>query len=242
MLLDRLQRPVRGVRIVRKGSIDSDDTGCVQIVPMRPLTREDVDRLMSRLPNSDDRIVTSALSVQERQVFLDAGFSERESLHLLRHDLAELPITPTVDGFDLRAGRRGDLTQVLSIDQKSFDDFWALDREGLNAARKATPIHRYTVATIANRVVGYAVTGRSETATFLQRLGIDPAHRRKGIGSMLVVDALRWARQHGGTTMLVNTQTRNEQALHLYTHLGFKLADEQLKVLEWSADDQSLAQ
>ena len=90
------------------------------------------------------------------------------------------------------------------------------------------------VATAGNSVIGYAITGRAGTSTFLQRLGVDPSHRRSGIGSILVRDALSWARQVGGKSMLVNTQESNQRALALYQHLEFELVQEQLKVLEWS--------
>ena len=233
MLLQRLTRPVRGVRIVRRGALEHGESDCVQIIPMRQLARRDVERLLEHLDTSKELVVTSALSHRERAAFLDVGFVEREALHLLRHDLRTLPNVEMHSEVKLRAGRRTDLSRVLSIDRRSFDDFWVMDREALNAARKATPAHRYMIATINNRVVGYAVTGRSGTSTFLQRLGVEPELRRKGIGSILVYDALRWAREGGGVSMLVNTQDQNHRALGLYEHLGFQLVDEKLKVLEW---------
>lgn len=235
MLLERLQRPVRGVRIVHKDAIGNGTAGCVQIVPMRQLTRQDVQRLLARFDVGSELVVTSALSQQERQAFLDVGFVEREALHLLRHNLSNIAPMPGHPTLKLRSGRRSDLNQVLTIDRGSFDDFWALDRESLIAARKATPVHRYIVATIDNRVVGYCVSGQAGTSTFLQRLGVSTEHRRGGIGSILVIDALRWAAEQGGAHMLVNTQEGNERALALYESLNFNLVEEQLKVLEWPA-------
>ncbi len=238
MLLERLSRPVRGVRIVRRGALEHGQTACVQIIPMRQLDRRDVERLLQHLDPNNELVVTSALSKREREAFIDVGFVERESLHLLHHDLRSIQPVATADTVvKLRTGRRTDLSSVLSIDHRSFDDFWAMDRDDLNAARKATPTHRYMVATLNNRVVGYAVTGRAGTSTFLQRLGVEPDLRRKGIGSILVRDALQWARETGGASMLVNTQDRNTRALGLYEHLGFELMAEQLKVLEWPSQN-----
>lgn len=242
MLLERLSRPVRGVRMVRRGALEPGDSATVHIIPMRPLDQREVQRLLDRVDRHRERVVTSALSKHEREVFLGFGFVERESLHLLRHDLTGIEgdaddRSHEMSDLKLRPGRRTDLHQVLSIDRRSFDRFWALDRESLNAARKATPTHRYTIATSPNakgkpRVVGYAVTGRSGPSAFFQRLGVDPDQRRRGIGSALVLDALRWAREGGATSMLVNTQDSNERALSLYQHLGFDLVEDQLKVLE----------
>jgi ribosomal-protein-alanine N-acetyltransferase len=134
----------------------------------------------------------------------------------------------------MRSGRRSDASAVLEIDARSFDEFWALDRQALQAARKATPVHRYRVATVDRKVVGYAITGKSGSASFLQRLGVDPAVRGRGIGTELVADAMRWAVDDGAISMLVNTQVINETALRLYKMLGFELSDEQLMVLQWS--------
>ena len=114
MLLERLQRPVRGVRIVRKDAIGQGAVGCVQIVPMRQLTRQDVERLLARLDAGSELVVTSALSHNERQAFLDVGFVEREALHLLRHDLKNIAPMPGHPKLKLRSGRRSDLNQVLS--------------------------------------------------------------------------------------------------------------------------------
>ena len=107
-----------------------------------------------------------------------------------------------------------------------------MDRDGLTAARRATPIHRYIVATVNDVVVGYAITGRSNRSSFLQRLGVDPESRRRGIGTLLVTDALLWAHENGAESMLVNTQDANASAVRLYEQLGFTLTGESLMVME----------
>lgn len=228
MLLERLTLPVRGVRVVIK---DDSPLGA-QIIPHRRLVADDVQRLIAHLiPRTGGPIVTSALATIEQDGFREAGFVEREALHLLRHSLKSIPShdRPT----RLRSARRSDTSRVLEIDALSFDDFWKLDRDGLSASRKATPVSRYIVATIDRCIVGYAVTGRSGQATFLQRLGVDPAHRGQGVGGQLVADAIEWAIGEGGSSMMVNTQVINENALRLYERMGFVLDREQLKVLEW---------
>ena len=227
MLLERLQRPVRGVRII----IKNESPFGAQIVPLRRLSVSEVERVLRRLGDVRGPIVTSAMTPIERDGFLEAGFVEREALYLLRHSLRSMP---TADGVArMRAGRRGDLAAVLEIDHQSFEHFWKLDRDSFNSARHATPSNRYRVATIDRRVVGYAITGRSGRSSFLQRLSVDPTERGKGIGTQLVTDSIEWARVGGASSMLVNTQVTNETARNLYESLGFALDREQLKVLEW---------
>ncbi len=232
MLLERFQRPVRGVRVVDRGMLGGSKDRCVQIIPLRPLSRKEVDRLLDQLTPKGDLLITSALSQRERSAFEQVGFVERESLHLLRHDLKTVPEPSDSTEVSLRSGRRSDIDAVLEIDRESFDTFWVLDRDGFQAVRKATPVHHFTVAVINSTVVGYAVSGRSLRAAFLQRLGVHPDVRRSGIGAQLVRDAVVWARNEGANSMLVNTQDRNEKAVRLYQRFGFELTAEKLKVLE----------
>jgi ribosomal protein S18 acetylase RimI-like enzyme len=227
MLLERRLRPVRGVRIVSR---DAASFGA-QIVPLRRLEPAEVRRALDRVLSHEGPIVTSALTSIEQEPFRDIGFVELESLHLLRHDLRSPPRRDS--DVRLRGARRTDIAHVLSIDRLSFDKFWRLDRAGLQAARRATPVHRFRVATIDRRVVGYAVTGFAGSTSYLQRLGVHPGSRGAGIGSHLVSDAIDWAIGRRSTSMLVNTQDSNANALRLYQHLGFSLDREKLRVLTW---------
>ena len=236
MLLERRRRPIRGVRIVHKSPTPGDlDPIRAQIIPYRRLEDAEVERVLTMLATSDDvtsgQIVTSALATSEQEAFRNAGFVDREALHLLRHRLIDIP-TQREPQHRTRPGRRSDLGAILSIDHDSFDSFWTFDRESLNAARKATPTNRYRVALVDGIVAGYAISGRAGRASFLQRLGVAPVHRGKGIGTQLVKDALDWAKAEGATSMLVNTQTTNVNALRLYESLDFVLSSDQLTVLQ----------
>lgn len=236
MLLDRLAGPVRGVRIVRHPFDSTAESNIgAQIVPHRQLTQTEVSRLLQQLEDVDGAIVTSALSTREQTPFREIGFSDREDLYLLQHNMTGLP-NRVATAHRLRGGRRSDLSTVLEIDRASFEKFWALDRDALHAARRATPVHRYRVAVLDRRVVGYAITGRAGRSSFLQRLGVDPRMRSRGIGTDLVRDSLEWARGEGATSMLVNTQTKNQRARRLYEELGFALSEERLMVLQWNRD------
>ena len=234
MLLDRLSGPVRGVRIVRNDPQPSDPSEIgAQIIPHRRLFADEVATILNDLGDVTGTIVTSALNAHEQQTFRDMGFTDREHLYLFDHSLGNRP-TRTGGEHRLRNGRRTDLNHVLTIDKLSFEKFWMLDRESLHAARKATPVHRYRVATLGREVVGYAITGRAGRSSFLQRLGVHPSARGRGIGTDLVRDGMEWAFREGATSMLVNTQTKNERARRLYEQLGFTLSDDRLVVLEWT--------
>ena len=181
-------------------------------------------------------VVTGALGLGEQRGFREAGFAVREELHLLSRPLADLPPVPAAP---LRRGHRRDRAAVLGIDALAFPPFWRLDEAGLSEAMAATRRARFQVAA-QGRVLGYAVSGRSGTRGYLQRLAVDPAVEGRGLGRALVVDGLRWMRRRGASQVVVNTQVGNERALRLYQHLGFRLERSGLAVLTRRLEDREL--
>jgi mycothiol synthase len=178
-----------------------------------------------------DAAVTGALGPGEREPFTDAGFAPLAWLHLLERPLDELPAPPR-PAPPLRRVRRSDWPRVEAVDAAAFPPFWQLGVDGIIDARAATPANRMRVALGADgRVMGYAVFGRSGRRGFVQRLAVDPAAQGHGLGTMLVVDGLRWLRARGADSALVNTQIDNDRALALYQRIGFRLLDDRLAVL-----------
>jgi ribosomal protein S18 acetylase RimI-like enzyme len=181
-----------------------------------------------------ERAVTSALTPAEERMFVAGGYTVRERLHLLHHDLTGLG---TVDiPARLHRARRADTEAILRTDNAAFGEFWKLDSAGLQDAIAATPTARVRTAHVdenePTKVVGYAVTGRAGSSGYLQRLAVHPSQQGEGIGRDLVVDCLRWVKRRGGTRVLVNTQEANEGALALYTAMGFQPESHGLAVLE----------
>lgn len=181
-------------------------------------------------------VVTGALGVNEQRGFLEAGFAVREELHLLSRPLANLPPVPAAP---LHRGQRRHRAEVLAIDTSAFPPFWRLDEAGLDEAMAATRSARFRVAA-RDRVLGYAISGRSGTRGYLQRLAVDPAVQGRGLGRALIIDGLGWMRRWGASQVVVNTQVGNERALRLYQHLGFRLEPSGLAVLTRRLEDREL--
>lgn len=191
-------------------------------------------------------VVTSALSLDEQEPLITAGFAIHKRLHLLGLDLSEYGDPKRVSSgantrecqmpstrIRLRRGRRRDTRAVLEVDTAAFDSFWRFDQESLGDARAATSFSRWRIAHDGG-VVGYAVTGRSGPVSYLQRLAVHPRHQNRGIGTVLIHDALGWAKAHGAIEMLVNTQDTNTGGLSLYERLGFVRKPQGLAVLHRS--------
>lgn len=199
-----------------------------------PATTASVARCLHDLGAAGYRAaLTTALPEADRGPFVSNGFAVHERLHLLSRPIDPLPALPDLqEGVALRRGRRRDRPTVLAVDGAAFPPFWRLDDAGLEDALTATPSARFRVAVGADDdVLGYAVTGRAGPRGYLQRLAVDPAAQRCGVGAALVVDGLRWLRRWGWREVLVNTQEDNGGALALYEHLGFRRRHEGLAVL-----------
>lgn len=171
------------------------------------------------------QVVTGALSASEQGSFLVAGFDVAERLHLLTRDLTT-PLPPVPTGPGLSAARSGDVGMVTTVDRAAFAPFWQLDRQGLSEALAATPDTRWRVARpgprwVGGRVEGYAISGRSGSRGFVQRLAVESSRQGRGTGTRLLLDGLHWMRRHGVEVAAVNTQFGNEPALRLYRRVGF---------------------
>jgi ribosomal-protein-alanine N-acetyltransferase len=196
-----------------------------------PLDREFIEHALDEArAGGFGAAVTGALTPAESLGFADAGFVLHEELRLLEHDLVHLPETTA----NLRRARRTDRPGVIALDSRSFDDFWRLDEEGLDDAINATPWSRFRVADDPDHedaLVGYAVSGRAGPRGYVQRLAVEPAGRRRGVGRSLLGDSLGWMLQRGVQRALVNTHADNEAALALYRSCGFRLLPAPLRIM-----------
>lgn len=170
--------------------------------------------------------VTPALPPYEWSPYVECGFEIRERLHLLGHDLLDLP---SRGAHRHRRATRRDLDAVLRVDHAAFQPFWRLDRAGIDEAVRATPSARFRIARDGD---GYCLVGRAGTRGYVQRLAVLPDRQGNGLGRSLVLDGLWWLRRWRVTDVLVNTQESNERAVVLYERLGFRRRPGGLAVLQ----------
>ena len=173
-------------------------------------------------------VLSPPLPSSAQKTWREADFERHADLVLLRRILDR--IDPP--GHLVLTGGDEDLDEVLRIDGAAFDDFWQFDRRGLLEAMMATPRSvLHVVRRQGGGLAGYAVSGVGTTVAYLQRLAVDPAMQRIGIGRSLVRTAARWAKREGARVMMLNSPTANDAAIRLYESEGFVVLDEPLAVL-----------
>lgn len=52
-------------------------------------------------------------------------------------------------------------------------------------------------------------------------MGVIPIYRSKGVGSLLMAEAKKWAKENKYQKLFVNSYFKNEKAIHFYQKCGF---------------------
>ncbi|QNN51457.1 ribosomal protein S18-alanine N-acetyltransferase [Nocardioides mesophilus] len=121
-----------------------------------------------------------------------------------------------------RAAGPADVAAVVRLEQELFGpDAWSEPqvREELLGARRRSWVALAGPA--PGRVVGYAVTLRSGDVADLQRIGVDPAHRRRGLARALLAGAVDAAAADGAVRLLLEVSAGNAAAIGFYAAVGF---------------------
>lgn len=189
-----------------------------------------------RIPH---RLRTGALYPAAAAAFTECGFEVVDRLALLERPLIDpLPRRRqrSSDPAVLRRAHRRDMPALADLDQLAFDPGWGNDAQSLTDISNATPRSYRRVAFTTGRGsrvrAGFQITGQAGATGYIQRLAVHPDAWGRGIGRVLVEDAVGWLTRRGANRALVNTGVDNHRALGLYRSAAFDMLDHQLVVLE----------
>jgi aminoglycoside 6'-N-acetyltransferase I len=96
------------------------------------------------------------------------------------------------------------------------------------------PLTYFVAENVDGEVLGFVEVGLRSTADgcdweravgYVEGWYVAEAHRRRGVGGLLIAAAENWAREKGCTDMASDTQVGNEQALHAHLRLGYEIAE-----------------
>lgn len=143
-------------------------------------------------------------------------FADVVTLAKLDRALPDLPIIRASSRIALDA----DIPAIAAIDRASFSPHW-WHSEATMRRRAATSSHRAVVA-FAGEVVGYASGELRLPAAHLNRIAVHPAHQGRGIGALLLRDALCAFWRCGVERVTLNTQADNLGSKRLYRRFSFE--------------------
>ena len=162
------------------------------------------------------------------------GFAGVQDLELLSTDLATVPAVPATTAGErrIRMVTRLRMDAILAVDRRCFPRGWHMDEAMFRDARRATAHSALWAAHAGRDTVGFVLAGRTAATGYVQRLAVDPSHRRNGCALALLAAAHAWMRTTGCSVAMVNTEPTNAPALGLYRRFGYTALPYRLQVLE----------
>lgn len=113
----------------------------------------------------------------------------------------------------------GDLEAIEQLEKQCFADPWSaavIDSE-LHASGR---YHR--VALAQNQIVGYLLAMWILDELHVNKLGVLPRFRRRGVGRELIDDCETFARSRGITTIRLEVRETNLTAINFYESLDYR--------------------
>ena len=122
----------------------------------------------------------------------------------------------------IRDMQLSDISDVLAIERISFTTPWDIRSFEYELGYKDTILK---VAVLNNQIIGYVCVRTILDVTHILNLAVLPEFRRRGIGSMLLRDALNELKQLKPDINLITLEVResNTAAIELYEKFGFKV-------------------
>ncbi len=124
------------------------------------------------------------------------------------------------DGYTIRPLSYADLPQVIAIERRTFTTPWSLAMFVLELSKSSGLC--LAAAGEDGGLLGYLICSRFDTVWHLMNVAVDPAQRRRGVGSALLEQMIERAGRDEEYTLEVRPS--NEPAITLYERLGFRAA------------------
>jgi ribosomal-protein-alanine N-acetyltransferase len=125
----------------------------------------------------------------------------------------------------VRTARPEDVAAIADLELDNLGvDAWSegLVREGVTGN---LPTISYLVAEVDGAIVGHATASVVADIAELQRIAVDPAHRRTGLASDLLAAVVAVAKLEGADRLLLEVREDNAGAIAFYAARGFVEVD-----------------
>ena len=106
-----------------------------------------------------------------------------------------------------------DLRSRYGAEQEEFDKF-----------NKIENLETVIIAYSNNEPVGCGCFKKFDTDSVeVKRMFVVPGNQRKGVGASILNELEKWAAETGHRSMVLETGTRQLEAIHLYKKLGYQI-------------------
>jgi ribosomal-protein-alanine N-acetyltransferase len=124
--------------------------------------------------------------------------------------------------YELVPMDRSHLDEVCAIELESYENPWARTAFESELGKNPASFARVALTTdTPSRVAGYCIAWILFEHVHIQNVAVHPEHRRRGLGRLLLLQALEEGRVRGATSALLEVRPSNEAARRLYRALGF---------------------
>ncbi len=110
---------------------------------------------------------------------------------------------------------------VLEIEQAAFSPCWM---EGSLLSQLDNEDAHFRVAAESGVVLGFSVLHKAADEGELYQIAVQEQARRRGIGALLMKDAINYAKANGLVSIFLEVRKSNVPAVNLYKKNGFTVA------------------
>jgi ribosomal-protein-alanine N-acetyltransferase len=128
-------------------------------------------------------------------------------------------MSDTVQTLTVRRAQPGDLDGIMAIEEAGFALPWPRTAVAQDLAGEGNAC--YWVVTLDDAVVAYLGSWHLDLDFHIGSVATDPQYRRRGLGKLLMLCALRYAAETGAETAFLEHRRSNLAASRLYSQLGF---------------------
>lgn len=199
-----------------------DDVGTVEELTGRRYAVALLERLLAAHATAGARLVVLSpheAGLRER-FYLDHGFQHVDCIMRMEKLDAVAPPELPASAARLRVYADANCDAVLEVERHSFDWLWWNSAAELRAYA-ALPGVRIVVAELDRQLVGYSGSTVVRRDGHLDRLAVHAAWHGRGLGELLLAEALRAMLAAGARWIGLTTQTTNHTAQALYEKHGF---------------------
>jgi len=135
--------------------------------------------------------------------------------------------------LDIRRLTYADLPQVIAIERRAFPTPWSLAMFVLELSKPGG------VCLAARRdgyLAGYLICSRYDTVWHIMNIAVDPARRRTGIATSLLLELFERVGDDNARFTL-EVRTSNAPAIELYERFGFRTAGTRRRYYQDNGED-----